>query len=69
MKLSRTTGGAEQLKGDKRDEAEELDGLRIGGGRGRLHFLSTTNETWNWAEPMMMKEIWCWVPIHPLELH
>lgn len=44
MQLGGTTGGAEQLKGDNGDEADELDGLRRGGGRGRLHLeLSRAN--------------------------
>lgn len=36
MQLGGTTGGAEGLKGDSRDEAKYLDGFGRGGGRGRL---------------------------------
>lgn len=36
MQLSRATGGAEGLKGDSRDKANELDGFGSGGGIGRV---------------------------------
>lgn len=36
MQQSGTTGGAEGLKGDSGDKAEELYGFASGGGRGRL---------------------------------
>lgn len=36
VQQSRTTGGAEELNGDSRDEADELNGSGSRGGRGRL---------------------------------
>lgn len=42
MQLSGTTEGAEGLKGDSGDKAEELDGFDSAGGP------STTKETWGW---------------------
>lgn len=36
VEQSRTTEGAEELKGDSRDEADKLNVFYSGGGRGRL---------------------------------